>query len=344
MRTLLDLSDVAARAVARLESPLGQRPILIACSGGIDSTALAHVFGRLRRAGRLANDPILVHCDHGQHEHSAAAAAHVANLAWTYGLRFQLCRLDLPKGASEAVMRKARYDALVATARETGAAAVLTGHHADDDLETVLFRMLRGTGPRGLGGIPRSRWLAPGILVLRPFLEVRRRDLQLALEADQKRWVEDPSNTDSGANARAAIRHVLLPKLRAKHGVKLDADLFVIGRVARATSAILEAEATRLLSERQYSRPHGASVELDLEGLSDVFGAPGGSDILGEALRQIHDRLIGATPKQSWMKRATGLLSAGVGRRLDGGGGVLVERTPRGLMVWAPERLPALPE
>ena len=74
-------------------------------------------------------------------------------------------------------MRRGRYEALLEIAREQGAGLLLTGHHADDNLETVLFRMLRGTGPRGLAGIPEARWLGGEdrrILLLRPLLRTRR--------------------------------------------------------------------------------------------------------------------------------------------------------------------------
>jgi tRNA(Ile)-lysidine synthetase-like protein len=182
------------------ENVLGKRPLLVAASGGADSTALAHVVGRLHRARRLENEPVLVHLDHGQGDRTfrSSAAACVAETAWHFGLRFQLRRLDLPGRASEARMREARYDALRAIADEVGAAGVLTAHHADDDLETVLFRIARGTGPRGLAGIPRSRWIAPGLLAVRPFLDVRGEHLRRALTSAEIRWIEDPSKRGPG--------------------------------------------------------------------------------------------------------------------------------------------------
>jgi tRNA(Ile)-lysidine synthase len=345
MRTLDDLADVAARALARHESNLGRRPLLVAVSGGADSTALAHAVGRLKRTKRLSGEPILVHCDHGQGDRTfrASAAALTAELAWHYRVRFRLVRLDLERGASEARMREARYDAFLDLARELGASAVLTAHHADDDLETVLFRMLRGTGPRGLAGIPRSRWLAPGVLAIRPFLDVRRSDLRAALSAHGANWVEDASNADPHANSRSAIRNMLLPELRAQHGVRFEADLFAVARVARATTAVLEAEATRLLTERTRTRARGAIVEFDLREFHR--GAePGGLDVIREALRQLHARLVAASPSTIWLDRATALLRSRPGTRLDGGGGVLAERLKRGLVLWAPDRLAPEPE
>src|SRR5690606_26375551 len=157
---------------------------LVAASGGADSTALACILAGLRDRGRLAAAPIvLVHCDHRQHERSADAAGFVAGLARRLDLGFAVERLELPPGASEARMREARYRALGAAATATRG-VVLTAHHRDDQIETVVLRALRGTGRRGLAGMPAVRALPPRGRLLRPLLDVPAAELRARLRAD----------------------------------------------------------------------------------------------------------------------------------------------------------------
>ena len=102
---------------------------------------------------------------------------------------------------SEDEMRRARYDALLDAARHFGAKTLLTAHHADDNLETVLFRMLRGTGPRGLAGIPESRWLGRGdrrVTVARP----RRRSRGTSTGGPPRRRGEEPAHGSSTDDPR----------------------------------------------------------------------------------------------------------------------------------------------
>src|SRR5262249_59875019 len=129
-----------------------------------------------------------------------AKAEHVVALGERLGVAVLVRRLELPPErsspgrsspgrsspgrSSEDELRSGRYRALAAMAQEIGAGALLTAHHADDNLETVLFRLLRGTGPRGLAGIPESRWLVEHgrrCLLVRPFLRVRRASLAALL-------------------------------------------------------------------------------------------------------------------------------------------------------------------
>src|SRR5436189_3233901 len=112
----------------------------------------------------------------------------------------------------EAVGRRVRYDFLASVARETGAAWVATGHTADDQAETVLHRLLRGTGLKGLAGIPARRALAPGVDVVRPLLKVRRAEVLAFLQETGQRFRQDTSNVDPRFT-RNRIRHELLPSL-----------------------------------------------------------------------------------------------------------------------------------
>src|SRR6185436_6212185 len=123
---------------------------------------------------------------------------------------------------------------------ELGAGMVLTGHHADDNLETVLFRMLRGTGPRGLAGIPEARWLCwkgQRVLLVRPFLELRRATLQSVVEHAGERVYEDSTNQDLGYS-RNRLRLETIPRLQRSMGGSLDVTLMSVVRTARAAAGL----------------------------------------------------------------------------------------------------------
>src|SRR5262249_25956730 len=130
--------------------------------------------------------------------------------------RIDVASLARERGANlESVAREARYGWLAEVAREAGAGWVATGHTADDQAETVLHRLRRGTGLRGLCGIPVRRPLAPGIEVVRPLLRVTRAQVLNYLRALGQDFREDRSNSDPRFT-RNRIRHELLPLL-AEH-------------------------------------------------------------------------------------------------------------------------------
>lgn len=137
-------------------------------------------------------------------------------------------------GSGHEELRRRRYRFLRRTAREVDAGRIATGHQADDQAETVLFRLLRGTGLRGLAGIPERR---DGIV--RPLLPFRERDLLEYLEANGLRWSRDPANRDP-SYARSRIRHELLPALeRTWEGDPVE-RLLRLGRAARDTEERME--------------------------------------------------------------------------------------------------------
>src|SRR5262249_45357023 len=116
----------------------------------------------------------------------------------------------------ESTARRVRYAWLTTVAREAGASWVATGHTADDQAETVLHRLLRGTGLKGLCGIPARRPLAAGVQLLRPLLHTRKYELLAFLEALGQDYRRDSSNADL-ALVRNRIRHELLPHLAAAY-------------------------------------------------------------------------------------------------------------------------------
>ena len=161
MDSFARLLDTCARTLSRYENVAAEGAVLAAVSGGMDSTLLLLALTRLREEGRLPGPLRVAHVDHGVRPDSAANAQHVAELCDRLEVPCQIehLRWSQSETPGEDALRDARYAALEACARDVGARMLVTAHHADDNLETVLFRMLRGTGPRGLAGIPESRWL-----------------------------------------------------------------------------------------------------------------------------------------------------------------------------------------
>ena len=207
--------------------------MLIACSGGGDSVALAAL---VAEAGL---DAELVHLDHGWREDSAVEGDFVRELGGRLGLPARSERLELPEGGNrEAVAREARYEALARIAAEVGAGAVLTGHTAEDRAETLWLWLLRGTGPGRLAPMPASRPILPGsdILLVRPLLAFRREELRDLLRERGLRWLEDPSNAELDLR-RNRVRHRLLPFLAEEFGVDPTAGA---ARLAERMGEILE--------------------------------------------------------------------------------------------------------
>jgi tRNA(Ile)-lysidine synthase len=180
------------------------RRVLVAVSGGVDSVALLH----LLRFAAPGPEIHAAHFDHRMRLSSGGDARWVAGLcrAWDVPLTHARARA---RPASEAVARDMRYEFLHEAAARVAADAVLTGHHADDQAETLLFRIVRGTGLPGLVGIPARR----GILV-RPLLPFTRHEIVRYARRVRLGWREDPTNRDL-RYARNHIRHVVLPALEA---------------------------------------------------------------------------------------------------------------------------------
>jgi len=188
--------------------------VLVALSGGADSTALALLLHQARDELDLQH-LALAHMDHALRETSAAEAETVAN--WgrdLLGTGVVVERRPVVAEAGESpeeAARRTRYAFLVDAARAERATHVVTAHHADDQAETVLLRMLRGTGARGLRGIPEQRELTDGLTLTRPLLPFRCSALRAFLKGEGASFIEDPSNVDG--NERARLRHVGLPAL-----------------------------------------------------------------------------------------------------------------------------------
>ncbi|MCC6527142.1 MAG: tRNA lysidine(34) synthetase TilS [Polyangiaceae bacterium] len=187
--------------------------VLCACSGGADSQALCDVLAHLR--ARLGHEVLAVGVDHGLRAEAALELDLAAALARRHGVPFERCRVEVaPGGNLQARARAARLAALEAVARRTGAAAIATGHTADDRAETVLLRLLRGAGPGGLAVLPPRATSAGGLVLVRPLVAARRADVSLHLARHGVPFASDPSNADARF-LRVRVRRELLPLLEA---------------------------------------------------------------------------------------------------------------------------------
>ncbi len=263
--------DLAGEVRASLDRyGLAAAPLVVAVSGGPDSVALLRALLQVRPGG--AGPLVVAHLNHQLRGHEADADEEfVRDLAATLpggaGVRWRPGRIDVAAraretgGNLEAVARRLRYEWLVAVAREEGAAAVATGHTADDQAETVLHRLLRGAGLAGLRGIAARRPLAPGVELVRPLLAVRRADVLAYLARLGQPYRQDRTNTDP-RYTRTRIRRELLPLLAEQYNPAVaDVLCRLAGQAAEAYRGTA-ARAAALLAEAERPRA-GATLVFD---------------------------------------------------------------------------------
>jgi tRNA(Ile)-lysidine synthase len=315
---------------------------VVAVSGGADSTALLLALEELTRTGRLALGLTAAHLDHGlRGERAREDARWVGELARVLGFRFVLGRASVGERACagrdnlEQAARRARYEFLAGAAREAGARAVLAAHTLDDQAETVLLRLLRGSGAEGLAGMSAERGLEEGgeVLLRRPLLAwARRADTESYCRERGVEFREDEMNEDERF-ARVRVRRRLLPLLetfnpRASEALARAAELL------RDDSAALDALAAALLKEARAEEDTQASTEGDAHAPAE--GAwPLRVEVLAAALPALRRRAL-----RLWLARGRGglrrLSSAhllGVERLLTGERGGRVAELPGGASV-----------
>ncbi len=247
--TNLDLlADAVARGADRLRIPDGV-PIVLAVSGGPDSTAL--LLGAARIAPPRGWQLTIAHLDHALREGSGQEAANVAAMATGLNLPTETLRTDVAALARaehrslEDAGRQARYRFLEELAAQRGPDALIaTAHTADDAAETILLRLVRGSGLRGLRGIPPRRGR-----IVRPLLQERRATLRQALDAAGVSYLLDPSN-DETHHARNRVRAELLPAMERLNPQAVLA-LVRFGRLAAGDDDLLDALALAELTRRQ---------------------------------------------------------------------------------------------
>ncbi len=282
----------------RDEAPLspGDR-LIVAFSGGPDSTALLLGLLGLPGSPRLGVRLVATHLNHGMDSGSGDRAEAAARLAERLGVRFVLGRREVPRlrepgaprDSPEAAARRVRYEFLEEVRQREGARWIATAHHQDDQAETVLLRLLFGSGLEGLGGIRRVNGA-----VVRPLLDIPRQDLLAAVEAAGLEPVQDPTNADLD-RPRNRVRHLLLPALTP------SAPLACIATKTRAAMARLDLHLERHLTLQKAEDGIGVD-RADLERLPPEVlpfalawlhrraGAPypAGGAARTELLRQLH--------------------------------------------------------
>jgi tRNA(Ile)-lysidine synthase len=301
--------------------PARGEALVVAVSGGADSTALLLALEELQRAGLLALELTAAHLDHGlRGERAAADARWTGELARSLGFQFVLGRASLGEAAGarrdnlEQAARRARYEFLAGAAREKGARAVLAAHTLDDQAETVLLRLLRGSGAEGLAGMSAERRLEEGgeVTLRRPLLAwARRADTE---EYCRERGVEpreDEMNEDERF-ARVRVRRRLLPLLETFNPRATEA-LARAAELLREDSAALDAQAASLL---EGARAEGVQIRNEGADFQEVHAWPLRVEVLAAALPALRRRAL-----RLWLARGRGGL-----RRLSRAHLLAVER------------------
>src|SRR5262245_27956912 len=268
----------------------GGETVVVAVSGGADSVALLHLLCALAPEWRLKLHAL--HVDHRLRPDSARDGEFVRDLGARLAIPTEVVAVTVRPGASpEAAARHARYCALEACADRLEAQRIAVAHTADDQAETVLMRLLQGTGVRGLAGIPPTR----GRLI-RPLLGERRVALRTLLGDAGVEWLEDATNEDL-AFLRNRIRHRLLPALRESYNPAIAEALVRLAGQARATRGAIESMAARELG--RLARAGAGEVVLPLPELKALP-----VEVAAEVLRQSVAGLGGQAPLRAWAHRA----------------------------------------
>ena len=233
------LADLVSKVSSEAEFPDGG--LLVALSGGADSAVLAYLASRTEQPTRA------IHIDHGT-PHAALLRGAAMDIAETIGIDLQVVQVDLSDSPfSEARARKARYQALLA-AKDSGE-WVLTGHTLEDQAETVLMSIIRGTGPDGLVGIP----VRTDQMVVRPLLSSSRSDLREMAMLAGLAFVDDPSNKDIGFT-RNAVRLEVMPDLESRFNPGLTHSLARLAKLVSRDTDLLSAASSDLPARIHKSR------------------------------------------------------------------------------------------
>ena len=259
-------APVSDAEAATLFAPLRDRAgVALAVSGGSDSSALLVLYARARRLDPGLPPATVLTVDHRLRLEAADEARAVAALAARHGLshRTLVREGEAPAANLQAEARRARYALLLDAARDLGLEAIVTAHHAEDQAETFLARLARGSGVVGLAAMAPMR-RRDGLLLFRPLLDLPRARLAATLTALGEGWVEDPSNADRRFD-RVRVR-AAAPML-AELGLTRDRLVATARAMARAAVA-LDAAVERAIAAG-VALPPGGWAELRPE----VFGA-----------------------------------------------------------------------
>ncbi len=300
-------------AVAREAGRVGDGPLVVAVSGGLDSVVLLHLLRFTRDLPRF--ELRVAHFDHALRDRSDADAAWVHGLCRAWGLRCDSARAQGLTGSEEA-SRNARLAFLERVRRAAGARWVALGHHADDQAETVLHRVARGTGVDGLGAMEAFR--EPGLW--RPLLPFWREELaQYAADAGLA-WREDPTNLDP-SHARNVLRREVLPALEGGVAPGARRALVRLAELARTEGAAWDAALTALDEQLGVRREPDGRVSCERHALLRLP-----EPLRARVLRRLAAE-VGARLDRAATRTATGFAGSGAsGRAVPLPGGIELRR------------------
>ncbi len=271
--------------------------VLLAVSGGADSVALLRAMHaqKAEGTGQLA----VAHFHHGLRGLEADADQELVEaICSEAGVTCHVGHGEVGELAQsegdglEAAARTARYRFLQQTAQRLGARYVVTAHTADDQMETILHRIVRGTGIAGLRGMPRARELGPAVALIRPLLALRRSEVLAYLGAIGQPCRFDTSNLDTRLT-RNRIRRELLPQLAAEYNPGVGEALLRLGQLAGEAQEVIDHLTDRLVGEH-ITATSTQAVEIDCRRLADVHNY---------LLREL---LIRTWREQGWPEQAMG--------------------------------------
>lgn len=304
------LPELQRRVAAFLGSlPAKPKRLCIGLSGGLDSVVLLHLLAGLRE--RLGFELRAVHVHHGLSPNADSWADFARSCADRLGIGCSVSRVRIECGSGlgiEAAARQARY----AVFEQQDCDALLLAHHRDDQAETLLLNLLRGSGVRGLAAMPVCRLLASGAWLARPLLDVARSDLLVHATLHGLSWVDDESNTDL-ALGRNFLRHSIMPLLEeefpgaadtfarsARHLAEADA---LLREIARHDLGICLAEGNAFCFENARSLSEARLRNALREWLRQA-GIVADARAFDELLRMMREAAQDAAPVWLWRDRA----------------------------------------
>lgn len=345
----------------RLALPVGGERVVVAVSGGADSTALLLAFDELMRAGRMALTLKVAHLDHGlRGEAGASDAGWVETLTRELGYEVVVRRATVGRRASESrdnleqAARRERYEFLESVAREWEASAVAVGHTLDDQAETMLLALLRGSGARGLGGMRARRGFQDAcdkLLLVRPLLDWARR--AETLKYCETRGVgirADEMNVDERF-ARVRVRRQLLPLLETFNPRAAETLARTAGLLRREADALENLGGKLLLEACRDARTLGEKKGLDnvaaerpaaneKDAIADENAAIEGQSALSVEVLRGADEAVRSYALRSWiashrgdLRRIESVHIEAVERLLTDGRGGRVAQLPCGSWV-----------